>query len=384
MSVQRDWSRVRRWEYTTAELIEIAGEAGYKISAVQLAQWHRYGLLPRPRKQSLGQGNGSVSLYPAAARDCLEDLLPIHAAEGGRRLLCVAWRLWWIGRPVAMKRVRELLAREADRFDRDRSLLAAQSAEEREAMVQHMYRKELSPAAKPFSRLRQRVRGDTPQLLHLIAEAITGSVEPSDEDLRLARKASGLARVNTSKGRPSFGGVPPLDPASQATLTAWLESFSRPLRPLLDSLSDEELVAARDEARAFFANLQGYVSATATLRIKGDVVVTDWTPVEDLFAQAAFVLLWRSVRASAQAQPEGTIDPAQASAAASELADFYEIVRALRRSETFADLLSPERLSLAGADKRSLERFQVELQARIDEHRDEARALVEEAKVDRQ
>lgn len=382
MSVQQNWSRVRRLEYTTAELIELAAQAGYTISAVQLAQWHRYGLLPRPRKKSLGKYNGSVSLYPAETRDWLLDLLRIHEAEGGRRLLYVAWRLWWIGRPVSMKRVRELLARVAEKFDRDRGTFAAQSAAEREEMVQRMYRKELPPDARALSRARQRVRGDSPRLLHLIAEAVTGSFEPSDEDMRVMQKASGLARMGASK--PSSAGVPPLDSASQATLAAWVESFGQPLRPLLDNLSDEELEAARDEVRALFANLQGYVTATTALRIKGDVVVTDWAPAEDVRTQAAFVLIWHSVRASVRTHPEGTVDPAQASAAASKLADYYEIVRVLRRSETFADLVTQERLSKAVADKASLERFQLELQARIDEHRDEARALLEEARADQQ
>ena len=98
--------------------------------------------------------------------------------------------------------------------------------------------------------------------------------------------------------------------------------------------------------------------------------------------QAIFVLIWHNVRADARVQEEGTIDPATASAAASELAHEYELVRVLRRSATFADLVSPGRLSQAMADKQSHERFQRELQACINEHRDEAQALWEEAQAD--
>jgi DNA-binding transcriptional MerR regulator len=380
MSVQQDWSKVRRLEYTTADLIEIAALEGHKISAVQLAQWHRYGLLPRPRKKSLGKYNGSVSLYPAETRDWLLDLLRIHEAEGGRRLLYVAWRLWWIGRPVAMKRVRELLIRMAERFDKDRDRLAAQSAEEREAWVQRAYRQEAPADAKALTRARTRLRGDTPQLLHVIADAVTGSFNPSDEDMRVAQKASGLARMGTSK--PSPVGVPLPDPALQASLSAWVEALGQPMQPLLESLGDEELIATRDEVHDLFANLQSYVRATAALHIKGDIVVTDWSPAEDVCTQATFVLIWQSVRVNAQAKAESTVDLAQAGAAVSRIANEYELVRVLRRSATFADLVSPERLSQAMADKRSHEQFQRELQARINEHRDEARALWEEAKAD--
>ena len=380
MSVQRNLLRVRLLEYTTAELIEIAALEGYEVSAVQLAQWHRYGLLPKPRKKSLGQGNGSVSLYPADARDWLLDLLRIHAAEGGRRRLYVAWRLWWIGWPVSMKRVRELLARMAERFDTENAKLAAQTPEEREASVQSTYRKEAPPSARTFTRARQRLRGDTPQLLRLIANAVTGSFEPSDEDMRVVQKAGGLARVEAS--RLSSADVPLPDDAGQATLSAWVGALSQPMRPLLEGLTDEELSAARDDVRELFANIGSFVKATAALRIKGDVVISDWSPAEDVMTQAIFVLIWHNVRADARAQEEGTIDPDTASAAASELAHEYELVRVLRRSATFADLVSPERLSQAMADKQSHERFQRELQACINEHRDEAWALWEEAQAD--
>jgi hypothetical protein len=367
-------------EYTTAELIELAAQAGYKnVTPVMLAQWHRYGLLPKPHKKSLGR-KGSVSVYSGETGRWLLDLLGIHKAEGGRRRLIVAWRLWWMGWPVSKRRVRELLARVAEKIDPDRDALAAQSAEEREATVQDLYRREVPPDARAFTRTRQRLRGDSPQLLRVIAEAATGPIEFSSDDLRLMQRAGGRARVGA--GKPSLTDVPPMDPTGHAMLSAWLQPLHQPMGQLLESLSDEELDAARDEVCVLFTSLQDLVRATSALRIRGDVVVTDWTPPQDVWTQAGFILVWHNVCAYARAGQEVASDPVEASTAAARVAKRYEILRTLSKSETFADLLSPERLSLAVVDKHSMEHLLIELQARIDEHRDEAWKLAEEAKAD--
>jgi len=74
-------------------------------------------LLPRPEQRSLGKGHGTQTVYPPGAGGQLLALCEIHADE--RRLLYVAWRLWWAGYDVSLDLIRRFLKRVAAELDRN-------------------------------------------------------------------------------------------------------------------------------------------------------------------------------------------------------------------------------------------------------------------------
>src|SRR5438034_7454182 len=82
------------------DLITLAAASGFRVTKTQLARWHRAGLLARPvRRQGLGRGKGTVSIYPPGTGKQLLSLVAIHSRE--RRLPFVAWKLWWEGHNIS-------------------------------------------------------------------------------------------------------------------------------------------------------------------------------------------------------------------------------------------------------------------------------------------
>src|SRR5438445_768462 len=66
------------------DLIALAKASGFHVTKTQLARWHRAGLLPRPvRRQGLGRGKGTISIYPAGTGTQLLALLVIRTRERG-------------------------------------------------------------------------------------------------------------------------------------------------------------------------------------------------------------------------------------------------------------------------------------------------------------
>jgi hypothetical protein len=111
------------------QLLELAQERGYSVSTMQLARWHRAGLLPRPLQRSLGRGLGTQSLYPVGTGEQLLLLCELRKHE--RRLAQLAWQIWWEGYPVDLGLIREILQKTTARLsERIRQLVAIKHAEQ--------------------------------------------------------------------------------------------------------------------------------------------------------------------------------------------------------------------------------------------------------------
>lgn len=100
----------------SASLIDAAKAAGYSLTENRLARWHRDGLLPRPIVKHLGQGRGTVSLYPCGTTRQLIDLLALRQGRGS--LLDVGFRLWLAGYPVSDRYSFDYLRDVAVQYDR--------------------------------------------------------------------------------------------------------------------------------------------------------------------------------------------------------------------------------------------------------------------------
>ena len=81
------------------DLIAHAKAKGYPLRRDQVVRWHKAGLVPRPRRQWLGQGKGSRSLgYPPEA---LQHVLAVLLLLRRRpNLKWAGWVMWLAGFPV--------------------------------------------------------------------------------------------------------------------------------------------------------------------------------------------------------------------------------------------------------------------------------------------
>src|SRR5208282_3006868 len=80
-------------------IIELASKEGVTLSRRQLAEWHRYGLIRKPKQSRLGRGKGSESIYPrGTARQAMACAVLMARFTSKRR---VGWELWVLGYPVA-------------------------------------------------------------------------------------------------------------------------------------------------------------------------------------------------------------------------------------------------------------------------------------------
>ena len=68
------------------------------VTNAKLLRWVQAGLLPRPRREGLGQGQGGVSYYPRIAVRQAKALAELLRRQ--RSLDEAGWRLWLVGYPV--------------------------------------------------------------------------------------------------------------------------------------------------------------------------------------------------------------------------------------------------------------------------------------------
>jgi hypothetical protein len=98
-------------------VIHGAAAAGYGVTPLQLARWHRAGLLPKPRQHPLGRGRGTETRYPPGT--LLQVVALCRLREEERRLDRLAFQLWWEGFSIDVELVRAHLVGVASRFDRE-------------------------------------------------------------------------------------------------------------------------------------------------------------------------------------------------------------------------------------------------------------------------
>ena len=91
----------------STEVLLLAQQKGYALSAHQLVRWHRAGLLPRPQQYPLKSTRGTCSLYPPGTGE--QVLLLCSLRERERRLAHLAWQLWLAGYRVEDRLIRTQL-----------------------------------------------------------------------------------------------------------------------------------------------------------------------------------------------------------------------------------------------------------------------------------
>lgn len=81
---------------SAAEIIETLRSSGYEISTQQLSEWHRNGLIRRPKQTALGRGRGTESRYPVGTAKQVAALISLrHGTRHNPEY--IGWQLWVLG-----------------------------------------------------------------------------------------------------------------------------------------------------------------------------------------------------------------------------------------------------------------------------------------------
>jgi hypothetical protein len=246
------------------ELLDLAQARGYEVSAPQLARWHRAGLLPRPEQRSLGKGHGTQTVYPSGTGEQLLALCEIHTGE--RRLLYVAWRLWWAGYDVSLKLVREFLERTAAEWDSDvEPLKDPETGGLSEAALDLLDKAATARYDVKFlRRARKRVGSKRFGTLMAVMLAVasgafggysTNPTENTDEDeQRIIEKGLGLDRKRIGR---KITANPSLIDGFENTLREGSRLFGEhPFSEVLTAATDKDLMETRDWARSLTLSME--------------------------------------------------------------------------------------------------------------------------------
>lgn len=230
------------WGETADSLIMAAAERGHRISRAQLKRWHAAGLLPRPRRRSLGKGHGTVTLYPPGTTPQLLRLLDVRAERGRFDPDAALLRLWWEGYPVAPVAVHDGLRQVLDGWER----LARPWASLDDVPPDEWAKLDRQLAANllaPLLAVRQRVgrrtfRRVAATLLSVAAGGFEGFQSPQGAGM------DDMAAVLGVEEAPWVSG-------DLETVLSQVSTVVRAatLRRVLNGAADAELEAARDEAR---------------------------------------------------------------------------------------------------------------------------------------
>ncbi len=160
------------------ELLAHAKTAGHLVRRDQVIRWHKAGLVPRPARQWLGQGQGSRSLgYPAEALNhviAISRLLRVRSD-----LNWVGWVLWLAGYPVTPA-IRIQLQRVADHYAAElRQALTNLETDEPDLSGRDVFRRlgardALRSLGLMPGRFRGRKAGEFETALYLILRVLAG------------------------------------------------------------------------------------------------------------------------------------------------------------------------------------------------------------------
>ncbi len=243
-----------------------AREAGFKVSAAQLARWHRSGLVPSPRQHSLGRGKGTQSLYPAGTASQVVALCQMHRTT--RSLNDVGWFLWWYGFSVAERYWHERLSEAAAKWDGaiGRMKRHARRLDSEDDEVADQADRDLMRARdarinlKLLRRIRKRVGKDEfPSVLRLVIGLAVGQFKDgpamATED-RVIDKTLGL---DTAREHSLPGTSPWLDGSVRPVLAQLSELLAtNRFAAVLKRTPARELHQARDEIRDILLGLRAF------------------------------------------------------------------------------------------------------------------------------
>jgi hypothetical protein len=250
----------------STEVLALARQHGYPISAHQLVRWHRAGLLPRPQQHPLTGTRGTCSLYPPGTGE--QFLLLCSLRQRERRLAHLAWHLWLAGYRVEDNIIRMQLQQAAIRLSQWMQWFAdfkrASSQRAPEQALDRIERYAEGPLPlQPLRRVRKRIGRAhfstfLSRLLDLALEESGKGASPADEherqfDLRILARGLGLEKrfVSKKEARNSYlvGFLLPL--------LRWFFRWTQEMdwEALVEHVTVFEVLQARDDLRNWLMRL---------------------------------------------------------------------------------------------------------------------------------
>jgi hypothetical protein len=258
---------------SSRQLLNLAHEHGYEVSATQLGRWHRAGLLPRPKQQAMGKAQGSQSLYPPGTGEQLLALCALRSHE--RRFSHLTWQLWWAGYPVDLQIIWRYVHEAAARLSKRVQWFVAlkQPEQTRDGSTQELservldFIEQLAAARldyKPLRRVRKRVgKEHFPTFMRILVDVASGTFEGYDTaydagevlaELRILAKGLGLDEIFIKDNANIEHYIGKITVPLLQDLSAWLRMLS--WEQALPTATDFDLLQARDEMRMFLMGFE--------------------------------------------------------------------------------------------------------------------------------
>lgn len=360
---------------TRQELLKLARNNGYTVSGPQLARWHREGLLPEPQVRYLGKGQGTQTVYPPGTGDQLLALCAIRAKRW--RLGPIAWHLWWLGYEVSVERIREFIGSAIEKWDRQAQDLidpvTGLLSEKAQRLAEKAKDERLS---QPLSGARRRVGKERFGIfISLVLEALSGSFEGfiseptgnlQEDERRIVEKGLGLDRTS-AKHLEEAGLWQEIDVEDYLKDIGWLASKDS-LSQELGSLTDEQLLTARDESRSWLAMLAGYDGLFDEMLGRGSLglfsMLGELVPHMEAEEQALWTLVWAIGRNRGPSELQEGLEAHGKPTAEMEagLRDWQLVEKARKEVPEIAEVLTPQRIQEALVSPQELERLAKELE----------------------
>jgi hypothetical protein len=281
------------WE-GVSELISIADAYGYEITPIQIARWHRTGLLPRPKREFLGKGMGSKSLYPPSTH--LQVLEVCAQLRESRNFLRVGWYMWRKGFEVDISVIRACLSEVRQRWRVEYDLYVDKQkgglTEPAWDSIEAMGTKRLRPSF--LSKARNRTRKEKfPSAAQAALQIAAGQFEDFDLDRRTK-----LTDPSETIFRKALG-IDPEWKLKQDGIAPGLTEVSRINQELasktIEDYSDEDLIQARNELAILVCGFRRIIDLGRIKLVPKETVVAS-ANLHDLFnpiaASDQALVLW--------------------------------------------------------------------------------------------
>ena len=262
---------------TTAYLLALAEHNHFPLTADQLHRLHLEDMIEHPIQDHPAGKVGSETVYPPGTGELLLAICLLRQQKL-RSFTAIAWQLWWDGYPIPLARIRADLRKEAQRWEKMRSVISFPGTKKlsrlawkflEQSAFQRLKDSELSQARKRIGS----TSFDT--FTRIILEIGAGGFQGFEDD------GAGSRNEEQKIMEKGFGlSQTPIDRAHNINWTVNLEHglielssliASNPWHAWLDEVSDEELLRNRDDFRLLLTTLETLSSAIEEAAGKGAV-----------------------------------------------------------------------------------------------------------------
>lgn len=241
---------------TPEQIIRAAEKAGFSVSKNQLHRWRTKGLIPRPQREGLGRGKGTISRYPPGTDEQVIALSKLLSED--RRLELAAVALFFQGYPVSLGLIRDILSKDLSQWEGEsQDILDSDGLTDKGwKILEEIANRRLKQRA--LTRARQRLRRSSFEtFLHILAFILAGKFpDVLSESPELATEMDILKK--------GLGIEPALkswldlnDEELRTSIASYVSQVNvGTIKQTLHQISDADLISSRDRLLTFWQALQ--------------------------------------------------------------------------------------------------------------------------------